>query len=634
MMDVNSSINSVGTVVTACAGEGTRRQFPRRLEKVKFGADLGTVCKRNIPGPLLLIILKLNKEGPFKKDVFRAPGHHGNMRKLIHFLQQGRIINIQNFSVNTIASVLKKFLRKIPGGIFGPDNERQLFQIMKSDSEEDRKRKIGEILSSLPIYTQHLLVLLFGTFRVISTKSDKTGMTSEALGVSVAPSFFHSCSTGKTAKMEDVQRFKNATRVTSYFIEQFGMTWLFSKEIYEYYARLTGRILRVENKFIFFTYPLEMLGTRDDLTLHSTLSKRLSDVPETGSLEMIPQSCALDPQGRLSISLEHGVSGPPSPTLTTSVSPSPHSPHHHNSSANDIIVNQTPSDYHHHPRDDVISSPTHSVEQRSATMSRLQSGAGGSGGGSGKRRMGGGKIMGTGASEYKSAACLPQVHMRQRERMKARSDWFLSEPSGLVTVRVRNDPNLLASSGRPISLGGQPPQTVSPERRAVVLGPTEVDPQQLLYLQQQPPANQPPQHQTSFTGKKLDQSASTAVSITGKPPDGQPFQGGAVALRRRLSDKDKERRLVRRSSSKRKDKENGGADPGQGQSGPALKRTNSGEGNTPSLSRTHSHDSHKGLHSRGGSFDYPDICTPPGSETPLAASTPVHTTSSRSLPRI
>ena len=44
-------------------------------------------------------------------------------------------------------------------------------------------------------------------------------------------------------------------------------------------------------------------------------------------------------------------------------------------------------------------------------MSRLQSGAGGSGGGSGKRRMGGGKIMGTGASEYKSAACLPQVWM-------------------------------------------------------------------------------------------------------------------------------------------------------------------------------------------------------------------------------
>ena len=42
--------------------------------------------------------------------------------------------------------------------------------------------------------------------------------------------------------------------------------------------------------------------------------------------------------------------------------------------------------------------------------------------------------------------------------------------------------------------------------------------------------------------------------VTGKPPDGQ------LALRRKLSDKDKERRLVRRSSSKRKDKENGGGE--------------------------------------------------------------------------
>ena len=38
-----------------------------------------------------------------------------------------------------------------------------------------------------------------------------------------------------------------------------------------------------------------------------------------------------------------------------------------------------------------------------------------------------------------------------------------------------------------------------------------------------------------------------------------------MALRRRLSDKDKERRLVRRSSSKRKDKENGGGTDKTGQ---------------------------------------------------------------------
>ena len=123
-------------------------------------------------------------------------------------------------------------------------------------------------MTSLPVYSQHLLVLLFGTFRVIATTSvvNETNMTAQALGVrwatyllssshhlccipaikenmnfwkyftqyfrkdlfcgvnkpykngiiinkynffSVAPSFFHTCvSAGKTARMEDVERFK------------------------------------------------------------------------------------------------------------------------------------------------------------------------------------------------------------------------------------------------------------------------------------------------------------------------------------------------------------------------------------------------------------------------------------------
>jgi hypothetical protein len=43
----------------------------------------------------------------------------------------------------------------------------------------------------------------------VNSERARTGMTSEALGVSVAPSFFQSCvSDGKTAKMEDVLRFK------------------------------------------------------------------------------------------------------------------------------------------------------------------------------------------------------------------------------------------------------------------------------------------------------------------------------------------------------------------------------------------------------------------------------------------
>ncbi|XP_050680170.1 rho GTPase-activating protein 20 isoform X2 [Leptidea sinapis] len=246
---------TLSNVVTSC-GHPNSLPYPRRLEKVKFGAPLQEVCKEDIPGPLLVLILKLNKEAPLRRDVFRAPGHQGAMKKLIHFLQTGRLVNVDNYSVYTIASVLKKFLRKIPGGVFGREGEMHLFRAVELPAEQ-QVDAIRRLLLSLPICTQRLLVLLFGTFRVMASNADKagTGMTSEALGVSVAPSFFHSCvSDGKTATMEDVQRFKDevcvATRIMRQLIEQFSAGDLFGRDNYEYYARVTGRVLRVKDEWI------------------------------------------------------------------------------------------------------------------------------------------------------------------------------------------------------------------------------------------------------------------------------------------------------------------------------------------------------------------------------------------------
>lgn len=112
---------------------------PQSLAPISAAIKLQSCLLASLPKVMLL---KLNKEGPFKKDVFRAPGHQGNMRKLIHFLQQGRLVNIHNFSVNTIASVLKKFLRKLPGGVFGPENEATLFSIVKLETEEEKLKVV------------------------------------------------------------------------------------------------------------------------------------------------------------------------------------------------------------------------------------------------------------------------------------------------------------------------------------------------------------------------------------------------------------------------------------------------------------------------------------------------------------
>ncbi|KAI4488980.1 hypothetical protein M0804_004478 [Polistes exclamans] len=380
---------TLGNVVTSC-GHTSVPPYPRRLEKVKFGVPLDEVCKHDIPGPLLVLILKLNKEAPLRKDIFRAPGHQGNMKKLIHFLQTGRLVNMDNFSVYTIASVLKKFLRKIPG------------------------------------------VLLFGTFRVVAVNSERacTGMSSEALGVSVAPSFFQSCvSDGKTAKMEDVLRFKVATCVMKFMIDNFGVSNLFGRENYEFYARITGRILKVEEDWIFsFRYPPDTLVSSNahwaltvgyisgQLSLEaektwlqyecerwglkfnlesmshqeeSQSTPALIHVPQTldltSSLGIIPENTLLESYTRLSVSLEE----------------------------NGLFQASSRSS----------SNGSHHSRHAGMTLDEL-------------------RAINRYAESTKSLSYLPQVHERQTARMRTRSEWFLT-PVGEILAATDSDPTAM-----------------------------------------------------------------------------------------------------------------------------------------------------------------------------------------------
>lgn len=140
--------------------------------------------------------------------------------------------------------------------------------------------------------------------------------------------------------------FQLATKIVTFFIEHFGMRDLFGRENYEYYARLTGRILKVEDEWIFFTAPwifpsltdegamvaqdppsgTDVTSERFDRNTPSRISdpgivhvdvhvgggKGLGE-QKTASLEAIPENCPLDPNGRLSTSLDdQNVSSPSS----------------------------------------------------------------------------------------------------------------------------------------------------------------------------------------------------------------------------------------------------------------------------------------------------------------------------------
>uniref|UniRef100_A0A914H5J5 Rho-GAP domain-containing protein n=1 Tax=Globodera rostochiensis TaxID=31243 RepID=A0A914H5J5_GLORO len=234
-----------------CGSDEMEQRYRGRIEKVKFGVPVNEAFCPDIPATLLVLLLKVYKEGPLKKDIWRAPGNQAQVRKLSHIMQHGRLVNISNISVYTAASVIKRFLAKLPGGIFGVDNERQLFELAEQQNNmADDQQIIGlfcRIVTALTVPSQHLLVLLFGTFRVItdSAQSFGTRMTPDAIGISVAPSLFHTCiHDGQRAKLEDIMRFKLASQVITKIIQAFGLLRLFPFECYEFYARITGKTLR------------------------------------------------------------------------------------------------------------------------------------------------------------------------------------------------------------------------------------------------------------------------------------------------------------------------------------------------------------------------------------------------------
>lgn len=61
-----------------CGSEEEHR-YRGRIEKVKFGVPIHEAFAHDIPATLLVLLLKLNKEGPLKKDIWRAPGHEAQV---------------------------------------------------------------------------------------------------------------------------------------------------------------------------------------------------------------------------------------------------------------------------------------------------------------------------------------------------------------------------------------------------------------------------------------------------------------------------------------------------------------------------------------------------------------------------
>ncbi|XP_023389531.1 rho GTPase-activating protein 20 [Pteropus vampyrus] len=154
-----------------------------------FGVSLPSLCENdNLPKPVLDMLCFLSQKGPLTKGIFRLSANVKSCRELKEKLNSGSEVHLDCESVFVIASVLKDFLRNIPGSVFSSDLYDHWICVMDQGNDEEKINTIQRLLDQLPRANVVLLRYLFGVLYNIEQQSSSNQMTAFNLAVCIAPS--------------------------------------------------------------------------------------------------------------------------------------------------------------------------------------------------------------------------------------------------------------------------------------------------------------------------------------------------------------------------------------------------------------------------------------------------------------
>lgn len=221
-------------------------------QKLKFGVPLSVALKHGyLPHPFVELLVYIAKEGVATTDLFRRPGNPNDTRRIVKRLQEGKPVVFANYNFYTLASVVKKFILKLPGGIFTPEGEEYLLEVLTMTRRFEQCQRVNEFINSLSVGHQQLVSLLFGTWFRIVNHSDVNSMSVEALARSVAGSMFLTCA-------DDPEKVERAIRIMQLLIDNFGVASMFGRENIEYFTKTTLTGIHVREKFRYeYNYPSE-----------------------------------------------------------------------------------------------------------------------------------------------------------------------------------------------------------------------------------------------------------------------------------------------------------------------------------------------------------------------------------------
>ncbi|XP_041354853.1 uncharacterized protein LOC121372537 isoform X2 [Gigantopelta aegis] len=241
-------------VFSGCVSDRSTRTKAMRSHKLKFGAPMHVALKNGyLPTPLIDILVYIAQEGVGTVDLFRRPGNPADIRHIVKRLSEGKPVTYTRYSFYTLASVLKRYLLRLPGGVFTPQGEECLLQVLSLGHRSEQFQAVHDFIQTLSSAHQHLISLLFGTWFRIVNHSEINFMTLEALSRSCAGSVFHTCA-------DDPAKVEKASRLMQLMVDNFGTSVMFGRENIEYFTETTRTGIHVREMFRYeYQYPSEDL---------------------------------------------------------------------------------------------------------------------------------------------------------------------------------------------------------------------------------------------------------------------------------------------------------------------------------------------------------------------------------------
>ncbi|XP_016320487.1 protein FAM13A-like [Sinocyclocheilus anshuiensis] len=147
--------------------------------------------RQGLPQVLRHIVEFVEKHGLSKSGLFRAGSSVKRCKELRKSLDEGGFPEFDSWDILTSASLLKVFLRELPGGLIPEPHRTQLLKVFRDSKKEELNQAVRTVLNSLP--EEHLNVLCYLMFflsRVVA-ESHLNLMTSKNLSIVFGPNIFH-----------------------------------------------------------------------------------------------------------------------------------------------------------------------------------------------------------------------------------------------------------------------------------------------------------------------------------------------------------------------------------------------------------------------------------------------------------